>query len=55
MLRRRNNRRRKIPYGMFDLDNYGLQARNARILERVYHKGQKLLSPGVKMLMMRHS
>lgn len=31
--------KRSIPYSMFDRDSYGLAAKNAKILERVYHKG----------------
>lgn len=30
---------RSIPYQMFENSNFGLAAKNARILERVYHKG----------------
>lgn len=33
--------KRTIPYSMFDNEGYGLAAKNARILERVYHKGHK--------------
>ena len=32
---------RSIPYEMFDGESFGLAARNARILERVYHKGHR--------------
>jgi hypothetical protein len=31
--------KRSIPYSMFDRESYGLAAKNAKILERVYHKG----------------
>jgi|GEM_PF-1175131 len=42
--------KRKIPYTMFRLDDYGLQAKNAKILERVYHKSQKLSWDGKEVL-----
>lgn len=33
-------KKRAVPYDMFDREKFGLAAKNARILERIYHKGQ---------------
>ena len=33
-------KRRTVPYGMFDFGKHGLEAQNAKVLERIYHKGQ---------------
>ena len=41
---------RSIPYRMFDNDYFGLQAKNARILERIYHKGHKHAWDGKEVL-----
>jgi len=43
-------RKRTIPYKMFDRAHYGLEAKNARILERIYHKGQALAWDGKEVL-----
>ncbi len=42
--------KRTIPYGMFDNGGYGLAAKNARILERVYHKGHAQAWDGKEVL-----
>ena len=47
---RRRSRLRRIPYGMFKLDDYGLAAKNARVLERIYHKGQDFAWDGREVL-----
>lgn len=41
---------RTIPYQMFDRAHYGLEAKNARVLERIYHKGQAQSWDGQKVL-----
>ena len=41
---------RTIPYRMFDNLHYGLEAKNARILERVYHKGHAHAWDGKEVL-----
>ena len=41
---------RSIPYGMFDNASFGLAAKNAKILERVYHKGQRSAWDGKEVL-----
>lgn len=41
---------RTIPYRMFDRQFYGLEAKNARVLERIYHKGQSQAWDGQKVL-----
>ncbi len=46
----RHKKRRTLSYGMFNLDDYGLAAKNARILERIYHKGQRLVWDGKEVL-----
>ena len=43
-------KKRSIPYRMFDRAHYGLEAKNARILERIYHKGQALAWDGKEVL-----
>ncbi len=43
-------RKRGIPYNMFDYGAYGLAAKNARILERIYHKGNKHSWDGKEVL-----
>ena len=43
-------KKRSIPYRMFDREHYGLEAKNARILERIYHKGQNLAWDGKEVL-----
>ncbi len=42
--------RRTIPYGMFDHASYGLAAKNARVLERVYHKAHAQAWDGKEVL-----
>ncbi len=42
--------KRTIPYEMFDIDRYGVDARSAHVLERIYHKGQKLSWDGKEVL-----
>jgi hypothetical protein len=42
--------RRSIPYEMFDIDRYGIDARSAHVLERIYHKGQRLSWDGKEVL-----
>ena len=32
---------KSIPYGMFDAEHFGIEAKSARVLERIYHKGHK--------------
>ncbi len=39
-----------IPYNMFDPSNYGLSAKNAKILERIYHKGHAHAWDGQEVL-----
>lgn len=41
---------RTIPYQMFDRAHYGLEAKNARVLERIYHKGHAQAWDGQKVL-----
>ena len=41
---------RTVPYGMFDRESYGLAAKNARVLERIYHKGQHKIWDGKAVL-----
>ena len=41
---------RTIPYTMFDREFYGLEAKNARVLERIYHKGHAQAWDGQKVL-----
>ncbi len=41
---------RGIPYKMFDREHYGLEAKNAHILERVYYKGQANVWDGKEVL-----
>jgi hypothetical protein len=43
-------RKRSIPYDMFDSKAFGIEAKNARILERVYHKGNRLTWDGKEVL-----
>ena len=43
-------KKRGIPYDMFDRDKFGLEAKNARILERIYYKGQARSWDGKKVL-----
>lgn len=50
MFQRLFGRRKRVPYGMFQLEDYGLAAKNAKILERVYHKGQRLSWDGKEVL-----
>ena len=49
-LRMRRRNRRSVPYGMFDHESYGLAAKNARVLERVYHKGHANAWDGKEVL-----
>jgi hypothetical protein len=42
--------KRRIPYRMFDREAFGLEAKNARVLERIYHKGQRDLWDGKEVL-----
>ena len=39
-----------IPYEMFDRERFGLEARNARILEKIYHRGHSQAWDGKKVL-----
>jgi hypothetical protein len=41
---------RTLPYGMFDSQSYGLAAKNAHVLERIYHKGQAFTWDGKEVL-----
>jgi hypothetical protein len=50
MIRRLLRQTRTIPFNMFDHESYGLAARNARILERVYHKGNAQSWDGKEVL-----
>lgn len=50
MLPFRNHGFRTVPYGMFRIEDYGLQAKNARVLERIYHKGHQLAWDGKEVL-----
>ncbi|MFT7623735.1 MAG: hypothetical protein ACI9WU_002918 [Myxococcota bacterium] len=45
-----SRKKRTIPYQMFDNATYGLAAKNARILERVYHKGHAQAWDGKEVL-----
>lgn len=42
--------RRRVPYRMFDHEFHGLEAKNARVLERIYHKGQSQIWDGQEVL-----
>ena len=42
--------RRPLPYDMFDHQRFGLEARNAKTLERIYHKGQERIWDGREVL-----
>ncbi len=42
--------RRTLPYQMFDRQRFGLEANSAKILERIYHKGQALAWDGQQLL-----
>ena len=42
--------RRRVPYQMFDHEFHGLEAKNARVLERIYHKGQNQIWDGQEVL-----
>jgi len=42
--------KRGVPYDMFDRAKFGLAAKNARILERIYHKGQARSWDGKEVL-----
>ena len=44
------NKKRGIPYDMFDKGKFGLAAKNARLLERIYHKGQARSWDGKEVL-----
>ena len=46
----RRHTRRTIPYGMFDLDRFGIEAKNARVMERIYHKGHAQSWDGKEVL-----
>ena len=46
----RRSKKRTIPFNMFNHDEYGLAARNARILERVYHKANAQAWDGKEVL-----
>jgi len=50
LLAERRARRNVIPYDMFDQERLGREARSAKILERVYHKGQDNVWDGKKLL-----
>jgi len=50
MFKRLLRKTRKIPFDMFDHESYGLAAKNARILERVYHKGNAQTWDGKEVL-----
>ncbi len=41
---------RGVPYDMFDREKFGLEAKNARVLERIYYKGQARLWNGKEVL-----
>ena len=47
--RLRRSSKRRIPYRMFDTAYFGVEARNASILERVYHKSQRRSWDGKKV------
>ena len=49
-LQRNPRARRSIPYRMFDREWYGLEAKNASVLERVYHKGHASAWDGKQVL-----
>ena len=49
-LRTPSHARRVVPYEMFDRESFGLAANNARLLERVYHKGQEQVWDGREVL-----
>ncbi|MCB9727125.1 MAG: ferritin-like domain-containing protein [Deltaproteobacteria bacterium] len=46
----RRHHRRTLAYGMFQPEDHGLAAKNARVLERIYHKGQRLAWDGKEVL-----
>ena len=50
LLKRRKKGFRSIPYNMFDHEGFGLEAKNARVLERIYHKGHKHSWDGEEVL-----
>ena len=43
-------KKRGIPYDMFDRERFGLEAKNASVLERIYHKGHARSWDGKKVL-----
>lgn len=43
-------KKRQIPYEMFDRERFGVDARSARVLERIYHKGNRLTWDGKEVL-----
>lgn len=45
-----SRKRDLIPYGMFDRESFGLEARNARILEKIYHRGHSQAWDGKEVL-----
>lgn len=44
------SRRRTIPYSMFDHEQHGIEAKSARVLERIYHKGHAQAWDGREVL-----